>query len=93
MNDIQLGRLYKNEGRGQQYVIPFKVSEEYVAIPNSSNNRIAVRYYDIKYPESVKILILEWFNQSFSLVEQRISSLDTSTKIDILDVLLFPSLL
>jgi hypothetical protein len=71
MNDIQLGRLYKNEGRGYQYVIPFKVSEEYLSL-GETGIHTTVRYYDIKYPENVKILKLKWFNDTYSLVENNL---------------------
>ncbi len=64
-----LGRLYKNEGRGYQYVVPLKVAEEYLPFVETGI-QTAVTYYDIKYPDVIRILKLKWFNQSFSLVER-----------------------
>lgn len=63
-----LGRLYKNEGRGYQYVVPTDVYEHKTPIPSGLST--VVKYYDIKYPESVGILLIKDFNISFSLVER-----------------------
>ena len=64
-----LGRIYKNNGVGHQYVIPFEIKCEQ-NIPWVGVGETIVKYYDIRYPDVAKSLILPWFNNTFSLIEE-----------------------